>query len=335
MQASFAVRLILALAAIVLALSSRFLNPQASRGASITPTVVVAYAIDARFLLANRYNFTVRDPVYIPLPQNTSFQQSFVISINPPPLRYVKDEDGNVYAVVELEVHAQARTWVSAQYRVVVTAYRLEGELYSWPPLETVRRYTSSSGYWDIYNRTLIELAYNAGFAHWPTEVARRLADWVVRRVNYRVELSRLGSNHAVARRLFDYAIVGDCVEVADVYVTMARILGLPARTAFGLLLSDISGRMWLNFSTLAQEGEALLEHWGGHMWPQILLPGVGWVDADMLDGMRPNVGVYSERHIVFGFEETKYYGSALGSAPIPSYLRLEYVEYAYRGERS
>ncbi|MEM0345547.1 MAG: transglutaminase-like domain-containing protein [Thermofilaceae archaeon] len=335
MRTSRVVRLILVLAPLVLSATSCLISSQASRGASIIPTAVVTYTIDASFLLANRYNFTVRDPVYIPLPQNTSFQQSFVVSIDPPPLRYVRDEDGNVYAIVEVEVPAQSKIWISARYKVIVTAYRLEGEVYTWPPLEVVRRYTSSSGYWDIYNETLIELAYRVGFAHWPTEVARRLAEWVVRRVNYRVQLSRLGSNHAVVRGFFDYAIVGDCVEVADVYVTLARILGLPARTAFGLLLTDISGRMWLNLSTIAQEGEALLEHWGGHMWPQIYLPGLGWVDVDMLDGMKPNVGVYSERHIVFGFEETKYYGSALGSAPIPSYLRLEYVEYVYRGERS
>ncbi|MEM2410576.1 MAG: hypothetical protein QXF87_08650, partial [Thermofilaceae archaeon] len=194
MQTSQVVRLILVLVPLVLSTTSCLLRSQALGGASITSTTVVAYTIDANFLLANRYNFTVRDPVYIPLPQNTSFQQSFVVSIDPPPLRYVRDEDGNVYAIVEVEVPAQSKIRISAQYKVIVTAYSLEGEVYTWPPLEVVRRYTSSSGYWDIYNETLIELAYGVGFAHWPTEVARRLADWVVRRVNYRIQLSRLGS---------------------------------------------------------------------------------------------------------------------------------------------
>lgn len=292
----------------------------------------VTYTLEARFLLINPNNFTVRDVVYVPLPQNSSVQKGFVASIEPPPTRYVRDEDGNVYAIVEVKAGPSGRVWLNASYVVVVASYRLEGEVYAWPPLELVRRYTSSSGYWDVYNGTLIDLAYRVGYADAPTEVARRLAEWVVRRVSYRVQLSRLGSNHAIVRRLFDYAIVGDCVEVADVYVTMARILGLPARTAFGLLLLDTAGRMWLNLSTMAYEGEALLEHWGGHMWPQIYLQGVGWVDVDVLDGMQASVGVYSERHIVFGFEETKYYGSALGSAPIPGYLKLQYVEYSYEG---
>jgi len=297
-------------------------------GARVAVTGSVRYRLEGRFLLSNPLNSTVRDYVYIPLPQNSSFQRGYVSSIEPPPARYLRDEDGNVYAVVEVEVGPGARLWINASYVVEVSGYRLEGEVDVWPPLEVVRRYTGSTGYWNVYNETLIGIAYSVAYADTPTEVARRLAEWVVRRVSYRVQASRLGSDHAVVRRLLDYAIVGDCVEVADVYVTMARILGLPSRTAFGLLLPSTSGRMWLNLSEPV--GPGLLEHWGGHMWPQVYLPGLGWVDVDMLDGMQPNVGVYSERHILFGVEETKYYGSALSSVPIPGYLRLEYVEYAY-----
>ena len=318
---------------LALALLLLLATPAGGGSAVLVPGASVKYTVGARFLLRNPTNSTVRDIVYVPLPQNSSFQRSFVLSMEPPPTRYLTDEDGNVYAVVEVEAGAGAAVWVSATYEVVVTGYRLEGEVVEWPPLDVVRRYTSSAGYWDVYNETLIDLAYRVAYADSPLEVARRLAEWIVQRVDYNVNFARLGSDHAVARRPLDYAVVGDCTEVADVYVAMARILGVPARAAFGLLLPSASGRMWLNLSTMASEGPALLEHWGGHEWPQVYLPGLGWVDVDMLDGMRPNVGVYSERHLLFGVEETKYYGSALGALCIPSYLRLEYAEYVYRGE--
>lgn len=305
--------------------------PSGQGGVEVTANVT--YTLVGRFLLVNEANTTIRDFVYVPLPQNTTFQRSFVVSMDPPPQRYLVDEDGNVYAVVLVEAEPGAKVWLKVEYRVSVAGYQLRSTSSTWPPLSVVRNFTSSSGYWDIYNETLVNLAYSVAYADTPYETARRLAEWVVRRVKYRVQFSRLGSDHAVMQEFGDYAIVGDCVEVADVYVTMARILGLPARTAYGLLLSAREGRMWLNMSTAAEEGDALIEHWGGHMWPQVYLPGAGWVDVDMLDGMRPNVGVYSERHIVFGFEETKYFGSALSSICVPSYLTLQYAEYEYRGE--
>lgn len=302
---------------------------------SVEVTANVTYVLVGRFLLVNRANSTVRDYVYVPLPQNTTFQRSYVVSMDPPPLRYAVDEDGNAYAVVLVEVEPGSSVWLKTEYRVSVAGYRIVSTPRAWPPLDAVKRYTSSSGYWNIYNETLISLAYRVAYADAPYDAARRLAEWVVGRVSYRVQFSRMGSDHAVVRRLLDYAIVGDCVEVADVYVTMARILGLPARTAYGLLLAERSGRMWLNMTTLIEEGDRLIEHWGGHMWPQVYFAGIGWVDVDMLDGMRANVGVYSERHVVFGFEETKYFGSALSSVCVPSYLTLEYAEYEYRGESS
>jgi transglutaminase-like putative cysteine protease len=299
---------------------------------SVTVTANVTYVLVGRFLLVNNANSTVRDFVYVPLPQNTTFQRSFVVSMDPPPLRYAVDEDGNAYAIVLVEADPGSRVWLKVEYRISVAGYRLESAPRAWPPLDVVKKYTSSSGYWNVYNETLIDLAYRVAYADAPYDAARKLAEWVVGKVKYRVQFSRLGSDHAVVRRLLDYAIVGDCVEVADVYVTMARALGLPARTAYGLLLSDREGRMWLNMSTAAEEGDRLIEHWGGHIWPQVYFVEVGWVDVDMLDGMQANVGVYSERHIVFGFEETKYFGSALSSVCVPSYLTLQYAEYEYRG---
>ena len=323
------------LPALALLLSALALLPALAptERAGVVFTANVTYTLVGRFLLVNPSNTTVREFVYVPLPQNTTFQRSYVVSMDPPPLRYAVDEDGNAYAVVQVEAGPGARVRVKVEYRVSVAGYRLESAPRAWPPLDVVRRYTRSSGYWNVYNETLIELAYRVAYADTPYDVARKLAEWVVGRVRYRVQFTRLGSDHAVVRGLFDYAIVGDCVEVADVYVTMARILGLPARTAYGLLLPDREGRMWLNMTTAVEEGDRLIEHWGGHIWPQVYLAGVGWVDVDMLDGMRANVGVYSERHIVFGFEETKYFGSALSSVCVPSYLTLQYAEYEYRGE--
>ena len=320
-----------ALAAALVLLSAVWTQPS-----PVVVEEVVEYGVRGRFVLVNRHNVTLNDFVYIALPQNTSFQESYVVRVEPPLLRLVRDEDGNVMGVVRVVAKPGEKVAVDVEYRVVVRGYRIRVDLTrgEWPPLSVAERYTSKTAYWNTYNLTLVGLAYSAAYADSPLETASRLASWVLPRISYTVNLGRAGSDRALIRTFGGYAVRGDCVEVADVYVTMARALGLPARTAYGVLLTSYSQRMWLNMSTVGEEGEALLQHWGGHMWPQVYIPPYGWVDVDMLDGMSPNVGVYSARHIVFGVEETKYYGSALTSSCIPSYLDLEYVEYEFRGVR-
>lgn len=332
------VRLVASLLLLLALLAPGF--SRATGEAAVTGVFVtgkVTYRITGGFLLKNENNVSVNDYVYVALPQNTTFQKSYVVSINPKPLRFVVDEDGNTYAVVLVRAEPGRKYWVNVSYVVVVYSYQIDESASKgdWPPLSFVRRYTVSSGYWNVYNVTLIRLAREVAFAQTPLSTVKKLASWVeqANRGNYRVSFGRAGSDHAVTYGYRGYAITGDCVEVADVFVTMARILGVPARTAFGILLTD-SERMWLNFSTIEAEGENILTHWGGHMWPQVYVEPYGWIDVDMLDGMAPNVGVYSARHILFGVEETKYYGSSLSSSAIPSYLTLEYVEYYFgRGD--
>lgn len=309
--------------------------PVASSFYGVNTGVQVVYTINGRFLLVNNNNVTVNDYVYISVPQNTSFQKSFIIKIEPKPIRLLKDDDGNTFAVTLITASPRQRIWVNVTYRVIVTSYTID-ETQSrglWPASEILRRYTRSTRYWNIYNVTLIKIAYDNAYADTPLQTVKKLASWVVSRVRYTVNLGRSGSDHALVYTGRGYAIVGDCVEVADVFITMARSLGVPARAAYGFLLRSYKEHMWLNMSTVESEGDAILEHWGGHMWPQVYVEPYGWIDVDMLDGMAPNVGQFSARHIIFGFEETKYYGSSLTSSCIPSYMTLSYIEYWFDGE--
>ncbi len=293
------------------------------------------YIIEGRFLLENENNISVTDYVYVSLPQNSTFQKSYILYIDPKPIRYTVDEDGNKYAVVVINAEPGERTWIRVKYIVTVSGYTInfDEKKAIWPRLDLAKRFTGSTGYWDVYNVTLIKLAYKVAYSDNPLVVARKIAEWVVPRISYFVNMGRYGSDHAIVEKFGSYYIVGDCVEVADIYVTFARILGLPSRTAYGILLFSHREKQWLNLSEVEKEGNEILTHWGGHMWPQVYIPPWGWIDVDMLDGMRVNVGIYSNRHILFGVEETKYYGSSLTSSCIPSYLTLQYVEYDYRGE--
>jgi len=99
-----------------------------------------------------------------------------------------------------------------------------------------------------------------AGGTDDPALVARRLNDWVYRRLRKEITLSVPSALQVLQ------AGVGDCNEHTVLYVALARSLGLPARTAVGLV--HVDGRFYY------------------HAWPEV------WLD-DRWVGVDPTLGQY------------------------------------------
>ncbi len=290
------------------------------------------YVVQERALLVNKLDRVVREYVYLSIPRNTSRVYCEVLKVEPKPLRYERDEEGNVFALVFIEVEPGGKLWINLTYTVRVSGYkmRLNREKALWPPLEIARVYTDDSIYWNINNETLRKLAYKIAYSDNPLETAEKLARWIQDHLVYEMTRGRKGSDHALIKKGFDLAVYGDCVEVADTYVTLARILGLPARTVFGFLLTSHEEKHWLNASL--REDMSLLTHWGGHMWVQVYIPPWGWIDVEMLEDLsQPKIGDFSNLHVPFGVEGRTFYGSGLLEFVIPSYLKLEYIELEFR----
>jgi hypothetical protein len=93
-----------------------------------------------------------------------------------------------------------------------------------------------------------------------PAEVARRLNDWVYRSLRKAITPSIPSASQVLATRQ------GDCTEHTVLYVALARALGLPARTAVGVVHLD--GRFFY------------------HAWPEVWLD--EWVAVDPTLGQFP-----------------------------------------------
>ncbi|MCD6564055.1 MAG: transglutaminase domain-containing protein [Thermoproteales archaeon] len=295
----------------------------------------ITYRVYGKFILKNNEKIPLKDFVYVTIPRNTTYQSTKVIYIKPKPSRIQIDEDGNVFAVVEISADPGEKKQINVEFLVKVSGYKIiynPSESY-WPDIDMVRELTTKTNFWNTENSTLISLAYKVGKGDTPLEISKNIAKWMVKHVNYHVYFGRSGSDHSIVRMGLDYYVTGDCVEVADTFVTLARIRGIPARTVFGIYLTEHTTKQWLNYSTLREEGENILDHWGGHMWSQVYLPPWGWVDVELLEYMKPKVGDFTNYHIVYGIEETKYYGTLLTSTCLPSYLDLEYVELEFKPE--
>jgi hypothetical protein len=93
-----------------------------------------------------------------------------------------------------------------------------------------------------------------------PAEAARRLTDWVYERLDKQITMSVPS-----ARQVLD-AGVGDCNEHTVLFLALARSLGLPARTAVGLVF--VNGRFYY------------------HAWPEVWLD--SWMPVDPTLGQFP-----------------------------------------------
>ena len=94
-----------------------------------------------------------------------------------------------------------------------------------------------------------------------PVEVSRRLTDWVYGALEKDVTLSVPSALQVLEARS------GDCNEHTVLYVAMARAIGLPARTAVGLV--HVDGRFYY------------------HAWPEVWL-GEDWYAVDPTLGQVP-----------------------------------------------
>lgn len=297
-------------------------------------TELFNYTIKESILVENKNNRTVNETAYIAIPQNSTHQSSYLISFTPSPMMIV-DDNNNTMAYLSFSMKPGERRWINSTFRVAVKSYKINFDysISRWPSLEMVERYTGKTLYWDTYNSTLIEFLRSiAGDDENPVLISQKIAEKLASMIDYIPLPIRLGSDRSLVYEGGRVVLRGDCSEVADVYITLARIAGIPARMAFGFLLENISRTVyWIN-ETEENITEAL-SHWGGHAWSQVYLRPWGWVDVELLEGFKPKLGDYSWRHVIYGTESTKFGGSELEDFVLTSFSDVLYVRFEFSGE--
>ncbi|PNV78242.1 MAG: hypothetical protein C0200_02080 [Thermoproteota archaeon] len=292
------------------------------------------YTVKESILVENKNNRTVNETIYIAIPQNSTHQISYMISFIPAPMM-IRDNNNNTMAYLSFTMGPRERRWINSTFRVVVKSYKINFDysIARWPNLDMAEKYTGRTLYWDTYNSTLIEFLESiAKGDDNPVSISRKIAEKLAPMIDYVPLPVRLGSDRSLIYEGGRIMLRGDCSEVADVYITLARIAGIPARMAFGFLLENMSRTVyWMN-ETKENITEAL-PHWGGHAWSQVYLGPWGWVDVELLEGFKPKLGDYSWRHIIYGTESTKFSGSELENFVLPSFSDAIYVRFEFIGE--
>lgn len=94
--------------------------------------------------------------------------------------------------------------------------------------------------------------------------VVFKIADWVNSNIEY--DLSTVNSEANLASSVVLDQRSGVCDEMSNLFISMVRSLGIPARSVSGISYTS---------------SELFDEPWGSHAWTEVYFPGHGWVPFD------------------------------------------------------
>jgi len=94
-------------------------------------------------------------------------------------------------------------------------------------------------------------------------EVVFALADWVTTNIDY--NLSTITADAVYPSSWVLENRYGVCDEMTNLFISLNRALGIPARFVSGLAYTNLEG----------------LPEWGGHGWAEVYFPETGWVPFD------------------------------------------------------
>ena len=97
-------------------------------------------------------------------------------------------------------------------------------------------------------------------------EVVFRLAEWTTTNIEYNLTTMTAEATHPSSWVLENR--YGVCDELTNLFISLNRALGIPARFVSGLAYTnDVS---------------IFADNWGGHGWAEVYFPGSGWVPYDV-----------------------------------------------------
>ena len=202
------------------------------------------YKVALNYDLSNKNFFPLRTE--IALPPQTPYQEVIYQSIDPKPQKIVTDKDGNYMAQYQLE--PQEKITVNAIILVKTLAKPLKQETLSE---KDKKQYTSPKKFWDTNSWEVRKSAENLNS---PDEIY----NFLTKNFTYNHEKALQGDTRLGAARAIKERANVVCLEFTDLFVTLARVSGIPARSVEGYAYTGESEKKPLSFA-----GDVL------HAWPE------------------------------------------------------------------
>jgi len=166
-------------------------------------------------------NSPVKQGAEIAIPPDTDYQKMVYESIRPEPENVLIDKDGNWLAQYTLLPGQKLDVSTTG---VVKISFNSDGSILNQDMWET---YLSSSGYWQVDNAQVQALADKLGSA-------KSVYDYVTDYLSYDYNKVLTGGGRVGALAALNTPETAICTEFTDLFVTLARAAGIPARELEG-----------------------------------------------------------------------------------------------------
>lgn len=177
------------------------------------------YSFTLTYNISNPNLFPVKTEVA--LPPDTNYQKVLINSFSEPPNNVKKDHDGNWIAEYSLIPQQKKTIKVSGFIRVKSSPEKAD------LTEEMKRKYLQPQKYWDVESKQIQEAAKDL-------KNAQDVYNFVTKALSYNFEKvtgdnTRLGGEGALTT-----PINSVCLEFTDLFITLARSIGIPARAVEG-----------------------------------------------------------------------------------------------------
>ncbi len=249
--------------------STAYLKPAPASGRKWVKHQMVQGGISAAFgdkqeftaeLYYDLENTKLTDALYeIALPPDTAFQQIQIQSIEPKPKETKLDADGNWVAVYELAGSQKLRVLAKL---AIATYIKPRSDFKTNPIIPT--DYTIAQPFWDIQDPVIQKLATQY-------KTPRQIFDFVANTLTYNYNRTGEAYKRYGSRETLKNPKDALCSEFTDLFVTMARAAGIPARESVGYAYTTDAKRR-----PITVYGDVL------HAWPEYFDETRGlWIPVD------------------------------------------------------
>ncbi len=186
-------------------------------------SVMAIFGNEQLFDLTLRYNLVNHSQsnslAQITLPPDTRYQQVYYHSLNPPPIKLTRDDDGNWLATYQLDPSETKTIYASLTAKLTIKPNQL-----SLPPL-SLEKNLASEKYWPVGASIMKKIVSQH------PDIAQ-IYQYSVDTLHYTDKLDRHHRLGAIGALKKPHQAA--CEEFSDLFITLARTAGIPARRLTG-----------------------------------------------------------------------------------------------------
>ncbi len=220
----------------------------------------------------------VKNKTYITLPRDISSgsvnQTVFFTDISPNPSKVFLDENGNLIAEFAYNANSAHKALIKG-YAILrqedQTNLTESGNISDIP--QEFSKYLLPAKYWEVNDDQIKKIANQIkGNSTNIYEIVEKTYDYIVDKIDYSfVKKHGLNERQGALQTLNGGAAV--CMEYSDLFITLMRANGIPARAAFG-------------YGYAAADYESRLENYINHQWAEVYFPNLKkWISVDVTWG--------------------------------------------------